>query len=66
MGNLFSKSPAPTVGNKRSLSDDDYDEQLKKKSRLSDPEMLVKEQDVGIVAFVNPHLKGFHSILKYR
>jgi tRNA pseudouridine13 synthase len=63
MGNLFSKSTAVQVGSKRSFDDVDGESSNKKKARVVS---MVKEADVGILAFVNPHLKGFHSILKYR
>ncbi|KAI9469723.1 MAG: pseudouridine synthase [Benjaminiella poitrasii] len=72
MGNLFSKSSQRTEsGNKRALeSDDSFDNAIKKKriETENDEETIVKiaETDVGIIAFVNPNLKGFHSILKYR
>ncbi|KAI7907261.1 pseudouridine synthase [Cokeromyces recurvatus] len=71
MGNLFSKSTESLEKrNKRALdSDDSFDSEIKRKRIDSDEdEVLIKitETNVGIIAYVNPNLKGFHSILKYR
>lgn len=67
MGNLLSRSSSEDKGRKRALDSDDSSSSLNKRSRFDqEPTVVVKESDVGIVAYVNPHLKGFHSILKYR
>ena len=64
MGNLISKSSGEAKGKKRALDSDDI-EDSNKRSRQEDT-VVIKESDVGITAFVNPALKGFYSILKYR
>jgi tRNA pseudouridine13 synthase len=65
MGNLLSRSTSQDGrGSKRSL--DSEDNQNNKRARFDDEAITIKESDVGIIAYVNPHLKGFHSILKYR
>jgi tRNA pseudouridine13 synthase len=67
MGNLLSRSTSQGgKGSKRSLDPEDANSNYNKKARLDEEIITIKESDVGIVAFVNPHLKGFHSILKYR
>ncbi|CEP16132.1 hypothetical protein [Parasitella parasitica] len=67
MGNLFSKSFNQDKGKKRALDSGDLCESINKKGRFEEETTItIKESDVGIVAYVNPHLKGFHSILKYR
>ncbi|KAI8647380.1 pseudouridine synthase [Parasitella parasitica] len=67
MGNSLSRSSNQDKGTKRALESEDLFENLKKKGRFEDePTIAIKESDVGIVAYVNPHLKGFHSILKFR
>lgn len=67
MGNFLSRSDQGK-GNKRRLDSDDENENNTKRGRFENDEeaITIKESDVGIQAFVNPHLKGFHSILKYR
>lgn len=66
MGNLLSRSTNQSGrGNKRSLDPEDGNNEYNKRARL-DEEIVIKESDAGIVAYVNPHLNGFHSILKYR
>ncbi|KAL7317776.1 multisubstrate pseudouridine synthase 7 [Mucor circinelloides] len=67
MGNLLSRSFSEDKSRKRALESEDSFDSLNKRSRFEqEPTVIVKESDVGIVAYVNPHLKGFHSILKYR
>ncbi|CEG83732.1 hypothetical protein RMATCC62417_17608 [Rhizopus microsporus] len=63
MGNIFSRSVSDsgTERNKRSLES----EEIRQSKRVR-TDQNVKENDVGIEAFVNPGLQGFHSILKYR
>lgn len=67
MGNAFSRSSSDqSKGNKRVL-DPEVSSFGKKKARYeNEPVTIIKESAVGIGAFVNPNLKGFHSILKYR
>ncbi|KAG0743702.1 hypothetical protein G6F57_007998 [Rhizopus arrhizus] len=63
MGNLFSRSVNDlNKGNKRSLEPEEINGDYKR-VRL---ESIVTEENVGIIAYVNPNLPGFHSILKYR
>lgn len=67
MGNLFSRNANESKGNKRTLDSEDSFDSTNKRGRFDqEPTIIIKESDVGIVAYVNPHLKGFHSILKYR
>lgn len=63
MGNIFSRSVSNsgTERNKRSLESEEV-----RQSKRVRTDQNVKESDVGIEAFVNPGLQGFHSILKYR
>lgn len=67
MGNSFSRSSNDqSKGNKRAL-DPEVSEISSKKARFeNEPTSVIKESAVGIGAFVNANLKGFHSILKYR
>lgn len=63
MGNLFSRSVNDLdKGNKRLLEPEEINGDYKR-VRL---ESTVTEENVGIIAYVNPNLPGFHSILKYR
>jgi tRNA pseudouridine13 synthase len=68
MGNLLSRSSSDQgKGNKRPLDPEESFENGNKRGRFDNEYVIaIKESDVGIQAFVNPHLKGFHSILKYR
>ncbi|KAI8369919.1 pseudouridine synthase [Blakeslea trispora] len=65
MGNLFSKSTSDQIesGRKRALELDEVAEDFKK-ARVD--RAIIKESEVGIIAYVNPNVEGFHSILKYR
>ncbi|KAI9022845.1 pseudouridine synthase [Phycomyces nitens] len=73
MGQVFSTTKADSTvvsGGKRKASFDDS--QATKKVckdatfESNSPEVIITEQNVGILEFVNPNLKGFSSILKYR
>lgn len=67
MGNAFSRSSNDQgKGNKRSLDPEETGIRQKKARFDNEPAIVIKESEVGIGAFVNPTLKGFHSILKYR
>lgn len=66
MGNLLSRSSSEDKGRKRALDADEASDSFKRSRFDQEPAIVIKESDVGIVAYVNPHLKGFHSILKYR
>ncbi|KAL0090839.1 pseudouridine synthase [Phycomyces blakesleeanus] len=74
MGQVFSttkpESTPLTTSGKRKASFDSS-QTLKKACKdatfeSATPEVIITEQDVGILAFVNPNLKGFSSIMKYR
>ncbi|SAM01769.1 hypothetical protein [Absidia glauca] len=61
MGNLFSKSTdTPSTLGKRTRGDDDQDHT--KRPRIAP----ILESQVGISAFMNPDLTGFHCIVKNR
>ncbi|KAI8366468.1 pseudouridine synthase [Choanephora cucurbitarum] len=64
MGNLFSKTTSEEIesGRKRALEFDGVEDS--KKVRID--RVIIKESEVGIVAYVNQDIKGFHSILKFR
>ncbi|KAG2212659.1 hypothetical protein INT47_000636 [Mucor saturninus] len=67
MGNAFSRSSNDqSKGNKRALDPEETQGRQKKARFDNEPAVIIKESEVGIGAFVNPALKGFHSILKYR
>lgn len=67
MGNLVSRSSDDQLKGKKRVLNSDEAEDSNKRSRFENEAFsLVKESDVGIVAFVNPNLEGFQSILKYR
>ncbi|GAA5811004.1 hypothetical protein MFLAVUS_004433 [Mucor flavus] len=67
MGNLLSTSSASQdKGNKRALDPEESVTVTKRVRLESEQTITVKETDVGIIAYVNPNLKKFHSILKYR
>ncbi|KAI8991489.1 pseudouridine synthase [Mycotypha africana] len=75
MGNILSRASISerNSNNKRTHNDVEIEPytRLKRARRPGSSEgekreaINVKESDVGIVAYVNPNLKGFHSILKY-
>jgi hypothetical protein len=61
MGNLFSKSTdTPSTLGKRTRGDDGQDHT--KRPRIAP----IMESQVGISAFMNPDLTGFHCIVKNR
>lgn len=67
MGNLLSRSSQDQgKGNKRSLDPEDLENSNKRGRFENENLVVIKETDVGIAAYVNTNLKGFHSILKYR
>ncbi|KAI8096451.1 pseudouridine synthase [Halteromyces radiatus] len=64
MGNIFSKSTASTTSTLGKRVRGEEDEDNSKRVKVDIPPVL--ESDVGISAFVNPDLTGFHCILKNR